>query len=109
MKTFVVLCTVDASKETERKALRGDHLAYLARWKERIAFGGPLLSDDGHPMTMMIAFHADTRDDVDAFISVEPYTAHGIFSHVDIHPWAQVLPESTPGALDAAIAAERGR
>ncbi len=109
MNTFVLLCTVDHAKDRERAARRGDHLAYLARWKDRIAFGGPLLGDDGRPDTMMIAFHAEKRDDVAAFISVEPYTAHGVFSNVEIRAWSQVLPEATPGALDAAIAAERNR
>ncbi len=33
----------------------------------------------------------------------QPYTKHGVFSHVDIRAWTRVLPKAQEGALKAAL------
>lgn len=58
---------------------------------------------------MILLLDVPDADAAQAFIADEPYTAHGVFSRVEVRSWARVLPEPHPGALDEALAAERRR
>jgi hypothetical protein len=39
----------------------------------------------------------------------EPYNRSGVFSRITVRPWVHILPETQPGALAQAIAAEGAR
>lgn len=93
MNHAALFCHVDPSREADRLSLRDEHLAYMQAHRDRILFGGPTLSDSGAPETMVVVLAATSIADARAFIDIEPYTAHGIFSHVDIREWVKVLPE----------------
>lgn len=101
-----LFCRVDPAREQDRRQLRGDHLAYIAAHRDQILAGGPVLTAEGQPETMILLMDLDPEA-AQAFIAAEPYTAHGVFSAVEVRRWARVLPEAEPGALAAALAAER--
>lgn len=102
-----LLCRVDATRESDRKRLRAQHLAYIAAHKDQILFGGPTLNAIGAPEMMILVIEASSMEEAEAFIQAEPYTAHGVFDHVDVRTWVKVLPEEHPGALNDALAAEQ--
>lgn len=105
---FALNCKLRADAMPTLMALRADHLSYINDHSGEILFGGPARSDDGVPQEMIIIVRTDNRVDAEAFIHAEPYTASGkVFWEILIRPWSQVIPETSPGALEQAIAAER--
>jgi uncharacterized protein YciI len=104
-----LFCHVDPRREADRLRLRADHLAYIAAHKELILAGGPTLSDAGAPEIMVLLLNVPGAAEAEAFIRHEPYTAHGVFSSVEVKPWARVMPEPHPGAIEEALAAERAK
>ncbi len=107
--SVALFCHVDPAREADRLALRGDHLAYVAAHRRLIIAGGPTLSEAGAPETMVLLLDVPGLDEARAFIAAEPYAANGVFALVEMRAWARVMPEPHPGALDAALAAERAR
>jgi uncharacterized protein YciI len=104
-----LFCHVDPTREADRLRLRADHLAYIVANRALILAGGPTLSDAGAPEIMVLLLDVANVAEAESFIHNEPYRAHGVFSSVEIRPWARVLPEPRPGALDEALAAERSK
>lgn len=104
---FALLCTLAADADETRRRFRAEHLEFIRAERSAILFGGPLLDDAGRPETMLLVLEAPDRAAAEAWIAREPYRRHGVFATVRVQPWAQVLPEPEPGALDQAISRER--
>jgi uncharacterized protein YciI len=100
------LCHVDPTREIDRLRLRAEHLTYIVSHQRQIVAGGPTLTSEGTPETMILLVSVRDLADAEAFIRSEPYTRHGVFKHVDIRAWARVLPESQAGSLQAALDSE---
>lgn len=101
-----LLCRVDPTREVDRLRLRAEHLAYVVAHREQIVAGGPTLTAAGTPETMIILINVPELAEADAFIRSEPYTRHGVFSHVEIRAWVRVLPEAEQGARKSASEVE---
>ncbi len=106
---FILTCTLGRDVESQRLALRGKHLDYVARHQSSILFGGPSLGPGGAPETMTLVIEAEDMAAAERFIRAEPYTANKVFSDVQIRRWAQVMPEPHPGALAEELAREAAR
>lgn len=104
-----LFCHVDPTREADRLRLRAEHLAYIIAHRHLILAGGPTLTEQGTPQTMVLLLDVPTVAAAEAFIRSEPYTANGVFSKVEVHAWARVLPETHSGALEDALASERAR
>ena len=63
----------------KRLAAREAHLAHLARYQEHIYCGGGMLDDEGKMKGSALIVHFDSREDLDRFISQEPYIAAGVW------------------------------
>ena len=77
-----------------RQRVRPEHKAYLAAMAERIAFAGPLTTDDGQTMTgSLLAIDFDSRDAALAWLADEPFTRAGLYASSSVHAfvnlWAQ--------------------
>jgi uncharacterized protein YciI len=106
----LIWCALRPASGEARAALRLEHLRYMQAHAPRIVAGGPMLGDDGAPTAMVLMTNFATRAEAQAFIDAEPYAASGrVFLTTEVHPWSQVLPETAPGALACAIAAEAAR
>lgn len=69
-----------------RIQIRPDHRAYLAKQAERIAFAGPLTSEDGQTTVgSLLAMDFDSRVELDAWLKDEPYTKAGVYEKPLIH------------------------
>ncbi|WP_428340979.1 YciI family protein [Mycobacterium sp.] len=108
--SLILTCEINADALPHLTSLRAQHLEYIQAHRSEILFGGPARDENGIPQTMIIVLATDDTTAAREFVASEPYTASGkVFASVSIRPWSQVIPEPTPGALDAAIADERAK
>lgn len=89
---FVILGFDGPEGEARRKVHRQAHLARL-EWldaKGRVILAGPLTDKAGS----LIVIEADSLAQAEAFAREDPYTVHGVFQRVEVHPFLQVFPRS---------------
>ena len=74
----------------KRPAVRPAHLEHLAplAGAGRIKLAGKLLDRTGS----LIVLEADSLADAWAIVARDPYVTEGIFNHVEVKPFQQVLP-----------------
>ena len=109
MTLMFVYCLDRPGTQDLRIATRPAHLEYMIAARDRLVFGGPLLSDDGTTIGSMFVLSADDRAQVEAFLADEPYVRAGLFEQVAIHPMVRMVPEAPPGRLDTELALARRR
>ena len=69
-----------------RIQIRPEHRAYLAQLSDRMAFAGPLTSEDGQTIVgSLLAIDFPSRAAVDAWLKDEPYTKAGVYEKSIIH------------------------
>jgi len=87
---FVILGYDGPEGEAKRKIHRPAHLANLEPLvKEgRVILAGPLTDKTGS----LLVLEFETQEDAERFAREDPYTIHGVFRRVEIHPFTQVLP-----------------
>lgn len=77
-----------------RQRVRPEHKAYLAGMAERIAFAGPLVSDDGQTMLgSLLAIDFDSREAAHAWLADEPFTRAGLYASTSIHAFVNLWPQ----------------
>lgn len=89
---FVILGFDGPDGEAKRKIHRPAHLAnleLLAR-QGRVVLAGPLTDKTGS----LIVIEADSLAEARAFADSDPYTVHGVFARVEVHPFKQVFPKT---------------
>lgn len=72
-----------------RKANRDAHLAYAAGFD--LVSAGPILDDDGEMRGSLVIIDAPTREDVEAYVANDPYTAAGLAKYTRIWAFRQTL------------------
>ena len=77
--------------ETRRKIHRPAHLANLEPLAQqgRVILAGPLTDKTGS--LMVLEFESQTE--AEQFARQDPYTVHGVFERVEVHPFMQVFPK----------------
>lgn len=77
-----------------RLRMRPEHKAYLGAMAERIAFAGPLTSDDGQTMIgSLLAIDFDSRDAAHAWLAGEPFTKAGLYASSSVHAFVNLWPQ----------------
>ena len=77
-----------------RAEVRGAHKAYLAQVADRIAFAGPLLSDDGLRMAgSLLAIDFDSAAAARAWLEAEPFTRAGLYGQTLVHSFENLWPQ----------------
>jgi uncharacterized protein YciI len=78
----------------QRLALRPLHKEYLAKMADKIAFAGPLKSDDDKDMVgSLLAIDFPDRESANEWIRNEPFTKAGIYSTVSVYPFENLWPQ----------------
>ncbi len=79
--------------QAKRKIHRAAHLASLEPLHRagRVVLAGPLTDKTGS----LIVIEADSLEEAQRIAKEDPYTVHGIFARVEVHPFEQVLPIPT--------------
>ncbi len=87
---FVILGYDGPDGTAKRQAHRPAHLEKMAALdaQGRVVLAGPLTDQTGS----LIVIEADTPEDAHRIAQEDPYTVHGVFERVEIHPFTQVFP-----------------
>lgn len=87
---FVIIGRDGPEGEAKRKVHRAAHLANLERLDKegRVILAGPLTDKTGS----LLILEFDTRQEAEEFAHQDPYTIHGVFTSLEIHPFTQVFP-----------------
>ncbi len=77
-----------------RVQVRPEHRAYLAKLSDRMAFAGPLTSEDGQKTVgSLLVMDFPSRADLEVWLQDEPFTKAGVYEkpiiHVFDNKWAQ--------------------
>ncbi|ULA66315.1 MAG: YCII domain-containing protein [Nitrospira sp.] len=92
---FVILGFDGPEGQTRRKIHRAAHLANLEPLDRqgRVLLAGPFTDLAGS----LIVIEATSIEEAKQIAQDDPYTVHGVFERVEVHPFKQVLPsESSP-------------
>jgi uncharacterized protein YciI len=77
-----------------RQQVRPEHRAYLAQAAHRMAFAGPLTSDDSQDMIgSLLVMDFESREAAQAWLAQEPFMKAGLFASVSIHAFANLWPQ----------------
>ncbi len=89
---FVILGFDAPDGQAKRKIHRTAHLAGLELLDRagRVLLAGPFTDQAGS----LIIIEADSLEEAKRIAEGDPYTVHGIFERVEVHPFQQVLPSS---------------
>ena len=69
-----------------RSQIRPEHRAYLGKMSDRIAFAGPLMSDDGETaIGSLLVMEFSSKADVRLWLKDEPFTKAGVYDEPIIH------------------------
>ncbi len=91
--TFVIIGFDGPDAQTKRKSHRAAHLASLEPLSRagRVIMAGPFTDQAGS----LIVIKANSLEEAKQIAREDPYTVHGIFERVEVHPFQQVLPSFT--------------
>jgi len=79
---------------TLRSELRPLHKAYLAQVADRIAFAGPLTTDDGAAMLgSLLVIDFDSRADAEAWRAAEPFSRAGLYASASVLAFENLWPQ----------------
>ena len=83
---FAILLMDRPGASELRMQIRPEHRAYLAKQAERMAFAGPLSSEDGKTIVgSLLGMDFPSRADVDTWLKDEPFTKAGVYEKPIIH------------------------
>ena len=69
-----------------RVQIRPEHRAYLAKQSDRMAFAGPLTSDDGKiTLGSLLVMDFENRHELENWLQEEPFTVAGVYEKPVIH------------------------
>ena len=90
---FVILGFDGPEGQAKRQIHRSAHLASLEllNHEGKVVIAGPFTDQAGS----LIIIEAESLEEAKRIAYNDPYTAHGIFERVEIHPFRQILPSST--------------
>jgi uncharacterized protein YciI len=88
---FVIIGIDGPDGQAKRKIHRPAHLANMEPLDNagRVVLAGPLTDNTGS----LIVIEADSFEEAQQFAQNDPYTVHGVFERVEIHPFTQVFPK----------------
>ena len=89
---FVIIGYDSPDGQAKRKIHRPAHLAKVEPLDRagRVVLAGPLTDQTGS----LIVIEADSLEDAQKFAREDPYTVHGVFERVEVHPFTQVFPKA---------------
>lgn len=89
---FVILGFDGPDGQAKRKLHRPAHLAGLEPLNRagKVILAGPFTDQTGS----LIIIEADSIEEAQKIAREDPYTIHGIFERVEVHPFQQILPNS---------------
>jgi uncharacterized protein YciI len=88
---FVIIARdgTDPEAPTRRQAVRPAHLEGIRPLVERgnILVGGAILDEVGTMVGSVIMADFPTREELDAWLAVDPYVTEGVWQEVEVQPY----------------------
>ncbi|WP_127090708.1 YciI family protein [Aquabacter cavernae] len=89
---FVVLKKDKPNHEHVRAEARPAHLEFLNANADKVAIGGPLVTEDGSRMIgSMLVVEAQSAAEAKALLENDPFAKAGLFESVEVLPWKWVF------------------
>ena len=74
-----------------RQQVRPEHKEYVGKAREKIAFAGPLVQDDGKTMIgSLLVIDFNDRDAAHEWLANEPFTKAGLYASVTVHAFVNL-------------------
>ncbi|WP_062308238.1 YciI family protein [Polynucleobacter sinensis] len=74
-----------------RTEIRPVHRAYLEKMSDRIAFAGPLTSDDGKTtLGSLLVMEFSSRSEVEHWLKEEPFIKAGVYEEPIVHVFSNL-------------------
>ncbi len=91
---FAIIGKDSPEGHLKRPQYRSIHLERLTDLNRqgKLILAGPFKDKSGS----LIVIEADSLADAELFAQEDPYTIHGVFQNVEIHPFEQIFPNGTP-------------
>jgi uncharacterized protein len=92
-----VICLLDKPNSTDlRLSIRPAHKAYLSEISDRIAFAGPLMSDDASTMIgSLLVIDFASRSEAAEWLAQEPFTRAGLYASTSIWAFENLWPQNS--------------
>jgi uncharacterized protein len=91
---YVFMLTDRSDSSALRTRVRPEHKEYLGKVADRIAFAGPLVTDDGESMIgSLLVIDFDDRDKAAAWLRDEPFTRAGLYAATQIEAFRNLWPQ----------------
>lgn len=88
---FVIIGSDGPEGQQKRQVHRPAHLERLESLdaQGRLILAGPFTDKAGS----LIIIEADSQAEAETVANEDPYSIHGVFKHVEVHPFHQVFPK----------------
>lgn len=88
---FVIIGYDGPEGEAKREVHRSAHISNLESLDRQgqVVLAGPLTDRTGS----LLVLEFETQEEAEDFARHDPYTVHGVFDRIEIHPFKQVLPK----------------
>ena len=107
MMLYVISCVDKKDGQELRQSLRAEHIEYMIDNIDVQVFGGPLLDEENNTIGSLMCMECKAREDIDVFLSEEPYNKAGLFQRVDVYRCRQMVPEIEPGYIARELEREK--
>ena len=91
MKQFVIKAYDGEGKLDKTMEVRPRHIGGLEKMKEHILCAGGMLDKDGKMMGSLLIMEFESRDQLDEYLSKEPYVVEHVWERIEVEQMNVVI------------------
>ena len=91
MKQFVIKAYDGEGKLDKRMEVRPRHFEGIEKMKEHILCAGGMLDKDGKMMGSLLIMEFESRDQLDEYLSKEPYVVEHVWERIEVEQMNVVI------------------
>ena len=91
MKQFVIKAYDGKGKLDKRMEVRRRHFEGMEKMKEHILCAGGMLDKDGKMMGSLLIMEFESRDQLDEYLSKEPYVVEHVWERIEVEQMNVVI------------------
>lgn len=91
MKQFVIKAYDGEGKLDKRMEVRPRHFEGMEKMKEHILCAGGMLDKDGKMMGSLLIMEFESRDQLDEYLSKEPYVVEHVWERIEVEQMNVVI------------------
>ncbi|MBO7601732.1 MAG: hypothetical protein J6S94_01730 [Bacteroidaceae bacterium] len=91
MKQFVIKAYDGKGKLDKRMEVRRRHFEGMEKMKEHILCAGGMLDNDGKMMGSLLVMEFETREQLDEYLSNEPYVVEHVWEQIEVEQMNVVI------------------